>query len=222
MLVAAACGGGSPTEGATGGPDEPSRTATTLPAGSPSSATVSPDPTGGGQATPEPGDEASPSGAPAPGASEEPSPSADATDDVTGGAAACSGSEANREFFEGIAKAVEWPVLCGVLPRGWFVSEGAYRLANGGKVVIGYKGPAGATLTLSEGAFCAAADGCVPDGENLGAAALGPLDGTLHESPDGFAVIAAAGENPSWLLEAEGLDRLTTESLAAALAEVGR
>jgi hypothetical protein len=109
-----------------------------------------------------------------------------------------------------------------VLPRGWFVSQGAYRLANGGKLAVSYRGPGGASLALSEGAFCQAADGCVPHGTALGAASLGSLDGTLYQTSDGFAVIAAPGENPSWLLTTKGLDRSTTTTLAAALAEVGR
>ena len=59
-------------------------------------------------------------------------------------------------------------------------------------------------------------------GTDLGAVPLGPLDGTLYETGDGFAIIAAPGDNPSWLMATKGLDQATTEDLAAALAEVGR
>jgi hypothetical protein len=164
-------------------------------------------------------DEPSPTGTPA--GSEDPVASGEPTR-APNGAEACSGSADNRDFFLGIAKAVEWPVLCGVLPRGWFVSQGSYRLANGGKLLVGYKGPAGAAIALSQGAFCADDDGCVPSGEDLGAVALGPLDGTLYETADGYAILAAAGENPSWLMTTKGLDRATTEKLAAALVAVRR
>ena len=141
---------------------------------------------------------------------------------MPGAAATCTGSDDNRTFFEGIAGKADWPVLCGVLPSGWFVSQGSYRLASGGKLLVSYKGPGGATIALSQGAFCASADGCVPDGSTVGAAALGPLDGTLYQTADGFAIIAAPGENPSWLMTTKGLDQASTVAFAASLAEVRR
>jgi hypothetical protein len=135
-----------------------------------------------------------------------------ASPDVTGGsAAACTGNLDNRLFYARTAAAVDWTVLCAVLPKGWYVSSGQYRLANGGRLVIGYKGPAAATLHLSEGAFCADASGCVPAGTDAGEAALG--DG-------GFAIVVDRGRNPSWLLETHGLDEATARSIAAAMAEV--
>jgi hypothetical protein len=137
------------------------------------------------------------------------------------GAEACSGSADNRDFLLEFANRVEWPVLCAVLPRGWFVA-GSYRLANGGKLLLSYNGPGGATIALSQGAYCSAEDDCVPHGPSLGAAPLGPFAGTLYETSVGFGIIAAAGENPSWLMTTEGLDQATTEDVAAALAEVGR
>ncbi len=153
--------------------------------------------------------------------SEEPAES-DAASGEPGAAATCTGSDDNRAFFEGIARAADWPVLCGVLPAGWFVSQGSYRLANGGKLLISYKGPGGATIALSQGAFCSDDDGCVPDGSELGGTALGPLEATLYQTADGFGIIAAPAENPSWLMTTEGLDRESAVALAAALAEVGR
>lgn len=158
-----------------------------------------------------------------PGTSEEPVASAASGEPVVPGAAAmCTGSDDNRTFFEGIASRADWPVLCGVLPSGWFVSQGSYRLASGGKLLVSYKGPGGATIALSQGAFCSSAGGCVPDGSAVGAAALGPLDGTLYQTADGFAIIAAPGENPSWLMTTRGLDQASAVAYAAALAEVGR
>ena len=225
VALVAACGGSVPPGGGTADP-EASAAVTEVPAGS------SEAPTGPAGSEPPPASqEPAQSGEPA--ASEEPAASGtpDETEDPltsdqpTGaltGAEACSGSADNRDFFLDFADRVEWPVLCAVLPRGWFVSQGSYRLANGGKLLVSYRGPDGATIALSQGAHCTAGDGCVPHGPSLGAAPLGPLAGTLYETGDGFGVIAAAGENPSWLMTTEGLDQATTGDLAAALAEVER
>ncbi len=145
-------------------------------------------------------------------------PSAAATQAADG---ECSGNAGNQEFFAGFARVTDWPVLCGVLPKGWFVSQGTYRQANGGKLLIGYKGPAGATIALTEGAFCADETGCVPSGTEIGEAALGPLDGTISTLDDGgYAIVAARGENPSWLFVTHGLDEATTRAFAQALAVV--
>ena len=54
------------------------------------------------------------------------------------------------------------------------------------------------------------------------ARALGPLDATLYQTADGFGIIAAPAENPSWLMTTKGLDRASAVAFAAALAEVGR
>ena len=149
-----------------------------------------------------------------PGATQAPS-----TTDGT--AAACSGSDANRKFFDQAAAAVGWPVYCAVLPAGWNVSTGSYRLASGGRLEISYKGPGGATLSLSEGSFCTADDGCVPAGTDAGAASFGSRPATLVSLADGgYAVVADRGSRPSWLLVAHGVDQAMTEAVAAALAEV--
>lgn len=123
----------------------------------------------------------------------------------------------------GFATAVDWPVLCAVLPKGWFVAQGSYRLANGGKLLMSYKGPSGARIALTEGAYCLSdAHTCTPSGTDLGPAMLGPLAGTLFETADGFAIVVAPGENPGWLMTTKGLDQATATSRGAALAEVGR
>ena len=218
VALAAACGGSSPSSGATAAPAS-AATRTEAPG-------ESMEPTNG-ETTAEPlpsdepveSEEPTPTEGPTP--SEEPAESDEASGEP-GAAATCTGSDDNRAFFEGIARAADWPVLCGVLPAGWFVSQGSYRLANGGKLLISYKGPGGATIALSQGAFCGDDDGCVPDGSELGGTALGPLEATLYQTADGFGIIAAPAENPSWLMTTEGLDRESAVSLAAALAEVGR
>ncbi|MDP2349794.1 MAG: hypothetical protein Q8M74_01390 [Chloroflexota bacterium] len=136
-------------------------------------------------------------------------------------AVTCSGIDANPDFFRSATIAVDWTVLCASLPKGWYVSAGSYRLANGGKLVIGYKGPDGATLALSEGAFCTDGTGCVPAGTDGEDVPLGPLTGTLVRlDAGGFAIVVDRGSNPSWLLQSNGLDEATTLAFGAALLEV--
>ena len=152
-----------------------------------------------------------------PGASVEPSPSVPST-----AADACTGNQANRAFFVSVTAAVGWPVLCAVLPKGWFMS-GSYRLANGGKLLTSYKGPAGATLALSEGAFCQDASGCVPSGTDAGDAPLGSMAGTFVQLDSGdFAIVVDRGAALSWLLVTHGLDETMTKALGAALVQIAR
>jgi hypothetical protein len=233
LTFVAACGGGAPSSRASATPGSAA-----TPSGAPGAsaeptsrgATVEPVPSDEPVESEEPVASEEPIPTEEPGATDEPvpsdepveSPAASGGPEEPGAAAACTGSDDNRAFFEGIARRADWPVLCGVLPGGWFVSQGSYRLANGGKLLISYKGPGGATIALSQGAFCSSTDGCVPDGSELGGAALGSLDGTLYETADGFAIIAAPGENPSWLMTTKGLDQASAVAFAGALAEVGR
>jgi hypothetical protein len=211
----AACGGSAPSSGAA------------------ASAEASPPASGAPVATMDPAGSDDPGTSADPGATDEPEPSdgpAESDDpDATGspsaeagaGAAACSGSASNRTFFEDAARAVDWTVLCGVLPKGWFVAQGSYRLANGGRLEISYKGPGGASLRPSEGAYCLTdASGCIPSGADLGEAALGPFDGTLYETADGYAIVVDAGENPGWSMTTTGVTLETTVKLGAELATV--
>jgi hypothetical protein len=105
-----------------------------------------------------------------PDASDDP----DATDTPTGtpgSAAECAGNDENRDFYMAVAGAVDWTVYCPVLGSGWFVESGQYRLAGGGWMEIGYRGPGGARIALREGAPCTA-EGCIPTGDDLGTAAF--------------------------------------------------
>ena len=229
VTVLAACGGTAPSSGASTAPER-SEQATEAPVATDESvesedpeATADPEATEEPVPTDEPVETEEPVPTDEPVESEDPGASELPSAEPGAGASACSGNASNREFFEGIAKAVDWPVLCGVLPKGWFVSQGSYRLASGGKLVISYKGPAGATITLSEGAYCLSdAAGCTPSGSEVGEASLGPLGGTLYETTDGYAIVVAAGENPGWSMTTKGLTEQQTVSFGAALAQVGR
>jgi len=112
-------------------------------------------------------------------------------------------------------------VVCPVLPAGWFVDTGSWRLAGGGRLTIAYKGPAGARLEIGEGAFCTEPEGCLGDGTDVGPAPLGPLAGTLVAlDGGGWAVVADRGAGISWQLVAIGLEQAEAESIAGAFVEV--
>ena len=150
---------------------------------------------------------------------DEPSSSAST---VPGAAAACSGSDKNRDFFRAAASALSWTVYCAVLPAGWFVDTGQYRQAGGGWVEIAYRGPGGARLELHEGAFCSAGDGCVPSGTDAGDGQFGDKTGTAVALDDGgWAVVVDRGEQISWLAVGTDLDEAAFQKIARSLSPVG-
>jgi hypothetical protein len=160
-------------------------------------------------ATPEPSDSAPP----------DTSPSASPSD--AGPVASCSGTPKNRDFFAAAAAAVDWPVYCAVLPNGWFVDTGSYRLSGGGWLEIAYKGPSGARIELHEGSFCHTADGCVPPGTDAGATPFGDQSGTGVQATDGrFAVVVDRGSSPSWLAIGSGLTEDAFNKLVGRLARL--
>jgi hypothetical protein len=225
-LVLAACSGAAPSRGTAqgSGSASPSGVASTALPESSAAATEAPTEPGGTPsdepAGTEPVASVDPGGSASPSQSTDPSSSPGTTN---GSADKCSGSAANREFYANVASTVDWTVLCAVQPKGWYVSAGSYRLANGGKLVIGYKGPAGATLDLSEGAFCSDASGCLPPGSDGGEVPLGPMTGTLVSLANGdYAIVVDRGLNPSWQLVTHGLDEATTLAFGAAMAVVAR
>lgn len=191
-------------------------------------AASSPPAEGSPGATPEASSTPPPSGSPSasPSESSSPPPSASAGPSTTSlpnpnPAAACSGSDRNRDFYAAVAEAVEWDVYCAVLPAGWYVDRGTYRLANGGRLEIAYNGPGGARFELREGAFCSEAGGCVPPGTEGGEAAFGDRSGVLVELADGgWAIVVDRGQPISWLAVGEGLTETEFVDLAARLARV--
>lgn len=136
-------------------------------------------------------------------------------------AAACTGLDRNREFFAQVAAGVAWDVYCAVLPAGWIVDAGSYRLPAGGKLDIAYKGPSGRRLQLREGAFCAEASGCVPDGTDGGEALFGDRAGVLVHAADGsIAVVVDRGSKVSWLAIGTGVSETNLRDYLAALVKV--
>lgn len=210
-LALAACGSST----ATGSPAEPSLAA------SPEGTTATP-----ASASPTaeaPSEPPSPRGTTHPTASPGASPSGTTgSGSASASAVACSGSAENRSFYASMAAAVDWTVYCPVLADGWFVQNGEYRVADGGRLEIEYQGPDRARITLDEGAFCTVQGGCVPPGVDVGPTAFGDRDGTLVALDDGSWAVAVDREAAlSWLLVVTGLDEVATRTIAARLVVVG-
>lgn len=175
---------------------------------------ASADPGSSAPTTPDPG---SPTPSDAPSTPPEPIPSSE-----SGPASDCTGTDENRTFYSAVAVAVDWTVYCPVLPSGWFVEAGQYRLAAGGRLAIAYRGPGGTRFSLDEGVWCTDGSGCVPAGTELGATAFGDRTGTLIATPEGdYAIIVDAGSTVSWLLTGDGLDEATIRTFGAALIALG-
>lgn len=211
-LVLAACGSST----ATGSPGSSAEASAAASAEASAAVTTSPEP------SVEPSSETPTASGPAD-SSESPGPSATGIPgNGSASAAACSGSNENRDFFASMAAAVDWPVYCPVLPDGWFVQDGQYRLAGGGRLEIVFQGPERAQITLDEGAFCTIQGGCVPPGQDVGSTSFGDSDGTLVALDDGSWAIALDREATlSWLLIVTGLDEASARAIAADLVVVG-
>jgi hypothetical protein len=156
----------------------------------------------------------------------EPTPSETAggpTSAPAGGTGACTGSSETRDFFAAFAEAESWPVYCTVLPKGWSVEKGTYRLANGGRLTISYRRRAdGARVVLDEGAVCAETTPCVPSGSDLGTTAFGDREADLSSISGGFVAAVDETENPAWLLTGTGLGRDDFTAIAAKLHLIDR
>ena len=150
-------------------------------------------------------------------ASTEATPMASGSDGA-GSLADCSGSDDNRTFFGNAARDLGWPVYCAALPARWFVSAGSYARGSGGKLEITYKGPGSARFELHEGAFCTAADGCVPDGTEFGNAGFGDQTATMVHLTDGrLAAVVDRGQKVSWVAIGDGLDDAQFAAFTGAL-----
>ena len=206
--VVAACGGEpTATPPSVGGTPAPALSPGPIPSEPASVDPTTPDPV---TAEPDPTPTTAPADSPAPMPTERPDP----------GAGDCTGTDENEAFYAAVAAAVDWSVYCPSLPRGWLVRSGQYRLSDGGRLEIAYRGPDGSGLMLQEGGFCSGGE-CVPPGEELGDTAFGDRTGTLVRTADGFAVSVDRGQRPSWLLHVSGQPEEAVRAIAADLVRVG-
>ena len=161
---------------------------------------------------PTPAESEAPSTGPTPTDSALPSPS------PSNSASVCSGAKDTPDFYASFAGSVSFPVYCAVLPAGWSLVSGTYRLANGGHITINFRRKLdNATFELDEGSFCTDSSGCVPSGTAVGSGPYGDLTGDLVQTSTGFALVVAKGEKPSWLAVGNGLDQATFTALTGAL-----
>ena len=205
-LLVAACGTTTRTPGPSAGPETPAPSGEPQPTGQPTATTTPPS----GEATD------APAGEPTLEPSQAPVPSG-----TPGGAAACSGNDDNRDFFSAVSEAVTWDVYCAVLPLGWFVDVGEFRLAGGGKMEIAYKGPGGQRIEMREGNYCAGADGCIPTGPDAGTAFFGDRPARLVDAGGGAWLVVAEGGAVNWEAKGTGMDPAALAGLTAAHARVG-
>ena len=210
LLVLSACGLGTPTTGTSAsgpGSEAPTASASDGPDASSSSEPSPSESTG-----PVPSDSPGPSAEPSPSGSDEPSPS------PSSAASVCSGAKDTPDFYASFAGSVSFPVYCAVLPAGWSLVSGTYRLADGGHITINFRRKSdNATFELDEGSFCTDSSGCVPAGTASGSGPFGDLTGDLVQTSTGFALVVAKGEKPSWLAIGNGLDQAAFLALSGAL-----
>jgi hypothetical protein len=211
LVIFAACGDGASSAAPSESPGSSSPTGG--PAGP--SPTADPGSTEGPGPTEDPG--ASATTAPAPTLAPTPRPSGTA-----GPAAACTGSAENRAFYASVAEDVAWDVYCPVLPSGWFVDAGNFRLAGGGQLEIDYTGPAGASLEIRQGAYCRGDDDCIPTGPDAGTASFGDRPARLIDAGDDRWLVVAEDGDVNWEVRSSGLGQDVAVAVAADFARVGR
>ena len=208
----------------TNAPDSPGDTPSGTPASSPTSSTtqaasptLGPTPVVVGSASPSVASSAVASDV----AAATPTPAAQRATPLP--ASACSGSQANKNYFAQVARELSWDVYCAMLPSGWGVKSGAYEGTAPGSLTVSYAGPAGATLALREGAFCTSgAAACAPRTAELGTATFGDLQASLVAVSGGFAVYVNPGTSHAYSLTGTGMSRGTFAAIAAALVRVAK
>jgi hypothetical protein len=118
---------------------------------------------------------------------------------------------------------MSWAVYCGVVPAGWFLETGSYRLADGGRLEVTYRGPSDAHLALVEGNVCAGAneiETCAPRDAVIGPAMFGDLEGELGRLSNGLVLDVDRGSTPSWRATGLGLSEDDFRAINTALLHV--
>ena len=205
-LVVAGCGSTTQTTLATIGPD------------------ASPSAQGDGSASPDATATEAPGASVTPAASADPGLTGSPTGGPTASATGCTGSESNLAFFAQAAAGMSWSVYCAVLPDGWYLETGSYRLANEGHMEVTYRGPGDAHMSIAEGNICLAVGGdieqCAPRDTVLADAAMGDLIGELGRLSNGLVLDVDRGGNPSWRVIGLGISVEEFTAIGAAMIKV--
>jgi hypothetical protein len=192
LLVVAACGSDPATPAPSGEPSaEPTSGASAAPSAEPTAGPTE-EPTG--EPTEEPTEEPSAEPTPTPDQSRDPDPGA-----------ACAGNAENRAFYAAVADDVAWDVYCPVLPSGWHVDQGSFRLAGGGRLEISYRGPSSARLEIRQGSYCDGDPDCIPAGPDAGTASFAGRPARLIDLGDDEWLIVAEGGDVSWEVRTRNL-----------------
>ncbi len=159
-----------------------------------------------------------------PAATPTPAPTPTLAPTPTSPASFCTGTAEHQAFFLDAAKKLPFDVYCAVLPSGWFFQSANYTQPNGGQLTIAYKGPGGASLAVSEGAFCTTSDtACSPHVSIRGTASFGDKPGmldVLSTPPDVLVVYVNPGTKVAYQISSGNLTQAKFVALAAMMTKV--
>jgi hypothetical protein len=159
----------------------------------------------------------------APTATPNPTPAPTAvTPGATSRAAACTGSADHQAFFASAAAKLRFDVYCAALPKGWYLASADYKQPNGGKLVVTYKAPHGATIEIDEGNFCADPATCWASTSTVGAASFGDRAGTLYivDATPTYGVYVDPNTSHSYVITGKNLTEAQFKAIAAGLVKV--
>jgi hypothetical protein len=172
--------------------------------------TITPAPTPTPEATPSP--MATPAATPIP----TPSPI------PTSRAAACTGTAENKAFFAEAAAKLKFAVYCAVLPKGWWVKEGEYNSASGGRLTVAYTNKAGDKIAVDEGAWCTTGKATCGGPFVVGTAPFDGLAGELLQLGPNWVVTVNLGATPAYSIAGYGVTKAQILAYAAAMVRVPR
>ena len=165
-----------------------------------------------------------PKASPTPVATPAPTPTPEQSATPTSPASFCTGTAEHQAFFVDAAKKLPFDVYCAQLPAGWYFEAASYSQPNGGKLTINYKGPSGASLAVSEGAFCTTSvAACSPHTSIRGTASFGDQPGMLDvmsTPPDVLVVYVNPGTKVAYQIASGNLTQAKFVSLAAMMMKV--
>lgn len=114
---------------------------------------------------------------------------------------------------------MSWSVYCAVLPAGWFLENGTYRLADGGQLEVSYRGPGDVHIAIGEGNVCdqvgSDIEACAPRDTVIGPAAMSDQTGELGQLSNGLVLDVDRGANPSWRVTGLGLSEADFRAICA-------